>query len=321
MTDRDEDDHQPPRPGGLVPSMPDPRQLAVIDLAAAGLTLAWLIVAAVFFFAGDGSADGGRPLSALVAALAVLMPVAFIWLVAASLRTFRRIREDAARMQQEIDALRRGATAAPLRQPPVAAAMAPAQLRSPQAPAPLRREPRATRNVPPQDQQALAFAETAAPDPLPPEDFIVALNFPDSPDDHDGIRALRRALEDPAAAKLIRSAQDVLNLLGTDGIYMDDLVPGETPSGALWRRFAEGTRGQSIAALGAVEEPNVLAATATRMRSDPVFRDAAHHFLRQFDRNLSDFARTMPDEALAIAGQTRTARAFMLLGRVAGTFD
>ena len=164
-------------------------------------------------------------------------------------------------------------------------------------------------------------AEATEHEPLPPADFIGALNFPDSPDDAEGIRTLRRALEDPTAAKLIRSAQDVLNLLGADGIYMDDLVPEELPPGVLWRQFSEGSRGQSVAGLGAIEEPNVLAATATRMRSDPVFRDAAQHFLRQFDRSLSDFAPTVPDEMLGMVGMTRTARAFMLIGRVAGTFD
>ncbi len=43
-------------------------------------------------------------------------------------------------------------------------------------------------------------------------DFIRALNFPDSPEDRDGFRALRRALEDRTMAKLIRAAQDVLTL-------------------------------------------------------------------------------------------------------------
>ncbi|OWJ78156.1 hypothetical protein [Haematobacter genomosp. 1] len=326
MPDTPQDDQTSPRPAGLPPEGSAFRQLPLIDIAAAALTLLWLVIAAVFFFTGDGS-EGGRPLSALVAALAVLMPVALIWLIATSLRTVRRLREEAASLQQEIDALRRGATAQPLRQPPVAqppvSQPSAAQVLPPltagtaaRAAQPARRQPAPPRAVPQQ-----AAPEAAEQEPLPPADFIGALNFPDSPDDAEGIRTLRRALEDPTAAKLIRSAQDVLNLLGADGIYMDDLVPEELPPGALWRQFSEGARGQSVAGLGAIEEPNVLAATATRMRSDPVFRDAAQHFLRQFDRSLSDFAPTVPDEMLAMVGMTRTARAFMLLGRVAGTFD
>ena len=57
------------------------------------------------------------------------------------------------------------------------------------------------------------------------------------------------------------------------------------------------------------------------MRQDPVFRDTAHHFLRQFDRTLNEFEQTATDQELSDLAETRTARAFMLLGRVSGTFD
>ena len=85
--------------------------------------------------------------------------------------------------------------------------------------------------------------------PVSVADFIRALNFPDSQDDRDGIRALRVALEDRGLAKLIRAAQDVLTLLGQDGIYMDDLKPDRART-ELWRRFAQGERGKAIAGLG-----------------------------------------------------------------------
>jgi hypothetical protein len=56
-------------------------------------------------------------------------------------------------------------------------------------------------------------------------DFIRALQFPETPEDKEGFRALRLALEDRTVAKLIRAAQDVLTLLSQEGIYMDDLKP------------------------------------------------------------------------------------------------
>jgi hypothetical protein len=56
------------------------------------------------------------------------------------------------------------------------------------------------------------------------------------------------------------------------------------------------------------------------MRQDPVFRDAAHHFLRRFDQMVVEFEKTASDQDLTALAETRTARAFMLLGRVAGTF-
>jgi len=56
------------------------------------------------------------------------------------------------------------------------------------------------------------------------------------------------------------------------------------------------------------------------MREDVVFRDAAHHFLRKFDKMILDFEDHASDAELASLSTTRTAIAFMLLGRVAGIF-
>jgi hypothetical protein len=131
---------------------------------------------------------------------------------------------------------------------------------------------------------------------------------------------LRAALKDRAAAQLIQAAQDVLTLLSQDGIYMDDLRPDRARP-ETWRQFAEGARGREVAALGGVRDRSSLALTAGRMKQDPIFRDAAHHFLRRFDKNFAEFAARATDGEISSLADTRTARAFMLLGRVAGTFD
>ena len=108
MPDTSQDDQTSPRPAGLLPEGSALSQLQPTDIAAAVLTLLWLAMAAIFFFTGEES-EGGGPLSALVAGLAVAMPVALIWLIATSLRTVRGLREEAVRLQQEIDALTPGA--------------------------------------------------------------------------------------------------------------------------------------------------------------------------------------------------------------------
>jgi len=156
--------------------------------------------------------------------------------------------------------------------------------------------------------------------PLSVPDFIRALQFPSDADDHEGFRALRLALEDRTTAKLIRAAQDVLTLLSQEGIYMDDLTPDRARP-EVWRRFAAGERGRSVAALGGVRDRSSLALTAGRMREDTVFRDAGHHFLRSFDKTFAAFEPAATDEELSDLADTRTARAFMLFGRVTGTFD
>ena len=82
-----------------------------------------------------------------------------------------------------------------------------------------------------------------------------------------------------------------------------------------------GERGGPISGLGGVHDRSCLALTAARMRADAVFRDAAHHFVRSFDKALIALEPRASDSDLTALSDTRTARAFMLFGRVTGTFD
>lgn len=174
-----------------------------------------------------------------------------------------------------------------------------------------------------QDQQTtfpLDDDTTPADAPLPPADLIRALNFPENEDDSEGFQSLRLALSDPRIAPLIRAAQDVLTRLAQEGVYMDDLRPDRTRP-EFWRAFAQGTRGAMIAPLGGIRDRSCLAITSGRMRSDPEFRASAHLFLREFDRVFSAFGQEADDSQITAIADTRSARAFMLVGRVSGVFS
>jgi len=332
--------------GQGLPGRPEttPR-ISATEVIAGVLTLCWLGLVAAFFLMTDG-AGANNALGLTMTLVAICLPVAMIWVAAVTARTAREMRAEAQRLQGTIDAMRsawiqQAQTAAQGMKPSVEKKLdeiAAAQRQTETAIATFtsRRDtvasqPSADRKAalaPPraaaagEDQPALALG-TPAEDmraPVSVADFIQALNFPDSPEDRDGFRALRRALEDRTMAKLIRAAQDVLTLLAQDGIYMDDLKPDRAKP-ELWRRFASGERGKGIAALGGVRDRSSLALTAGRMRQDTIFRDAAHHFLRQFDRTFQEFEKNSADQEVAEFAETRTARAFMLLGRVTGTFD
>ncbi len=172
------------------------------------------------------------------------------------------------------------------------------------------------------DQPAMIFdGEGATPATLPPVDEVIrALNFPETEHDTAGFAALRAALADPRLAPLIRAAQDVLTRLAQEGIYMDDLRPDRARP-EFWRAFAQGRRGALIAPLGGVRDRSCLAITSGRMRSDPEFRAAAHFFLREFDRVFAQIEPQADDSQITGFSDTRTARAFMLLGRVSGVFS
>ena len=322
--------------------------ITATEMVALALTVLWLaLVGGFFLFARPAAPDtpAGAP-SVVLTIVAIFLPIALIWVAAVTARTAREMRAEAARLKAAVDAMRAayvsqqqaGAKpsveqkldeiAAAQRSTETALSNFATQREFATGATPPDRKPALTpppRPAPsqPDDQPALALG--TVPDesfhaPVSVADFITALNFPDSPEDREGFRALRAALEDRQMAKLIRAAQDVLNLLAQDGIYMDDLRP-DRPAPELWRRFAAGERGKPIAPLGGVRDRSSLALTAARMRNDDIFRDAGHHFLRQFDRTFAEFEKNASDPEVARFAETRTARAFMLLGRVTGTFD
>ncbi len=331
---------------GQGPARPSGPGLSATEIVAAMLSLLWLASVVVYFMLGDPeevSSGAGVGDSLLLKLFVVFLPIALIWVAAVTSRTIRALRDEAERLQVAVDAMRHSYVAqqqaaaaavtarpnverkldeiaATARQTETALATFTSSRRDTGAPRAL---PVQAPAAPPAQEQPALGLETQPDDGRPPiamDEFIRALNFPDNADDKEGFRCLRLALEDREAARLIRAAQDVLTLLAQDGIYVDDLRPDRARP-EIWRRFAAGERGRTIAALGGIRDRSSIALTGGRMRNDPVFRDAAHHFLRQFDRSFQAFEKTASDEDIVELSNTRTARAFMLFGRVAGVFD
>ena len=324
---------------GKYPSRMRVKPLAYMaEWVAVALTVTW--VGAVLSYA---PADGSPP-STLMTLVLLFVPITLIFGVLVTLRSVRALRSEAARLQASVDAMRKAFLSGqsqidPAMQPSVARKLDEIAQQTQQTQATLANiaakvgkgadAGRAgARGVPtpkalmPPEEPALALG--AQPDPaglpLTVDEFIRAMNFPDGPDDTEGFAAMRAALSNRDIAKLIRAAQTLLKMLAQDGIYMDDLKHDPAAPNA-WRLFAKGERGRAVAALGGVRDRSALALSVGRLRNDPVYRDAAHHFLRAFDRCLTEFEPSAEDADLAALAGTRTARAFMLLGRVLGTFD
>jgi len=328
-----------PTPLGIY-DRPNRAPVTGIEVAALVLSVLWLGASVVFFFLSPGNgSENVDSLRFLMTMLAVFMPVAMIWVAATAARSSRVMREESQRLQTAIDAIRQSFVAQQQRaaissSPSVSRKLdeiAAATKKTETALATFstsRRVVARPLSGPSQDandsgdQGSLALGTPAEElsAPLPTEDFIRALNFPETAEDEAGFAALRRALRDRRAAQLIQAAQDVLTLLSQDGIYMDDLRP-DMARPDIWRQFAQGTRGRAVAALGGIRDRTSLALTSGRMKQDNIFRDAAHHFLRLFDQMIAEFEPLASDADLSALSETRTARAFMLLGRVAGTFN
>lgn len=320
--------------------------LSYAEKVAIAVSAVWVLAVGVFvlFTRNDtGQSELGN-LQFVITLIAIFLPVAVIWIGVVSMRSARIMRDEAARLQASIDAMRYSymaqqqsaavttipsvvekldqiATAQKLTDYTIATFATSRPADAPPAALP-KPTPSKQAKMAADAQPALALgtsSEDVAP-PLSTADFIRAVNFPENAEDKVGFASLRRALKDREAARLIQSAQDVLTLLSQDGIYMDDLRPDRARPD-VWRQFARGERGQSVAVLGGIRDRSCLALTAGRMRQDPIFRDASHHFLRQFDKTFSKFEEDASDAEIIEITDTRTARAFMLLGRVSGTFD
>ncbi len=315
------------------------------EVIAAVLSGLWLLGTTLFFvFATkrmDGAEGGAAATRFVMTIIAIFMPVALIWVAALAARSYRNMREESERLQSAINAMRH--TYIQQQQSGVVSVNPDLERRLEEVAAAQRKtdaalatfasvRPAASEQTTPQkaalaqpstatEQPTLALATPgeALNPPLSVTDFISALNFPKTATDKEGFRALRRALQDRNAAQLVQSAQDILTLLSQDGIYMDDLPPEKAPV-EMWRRFARQERGKELAVLGGIRDRSSLALAAGRMRQDTIFRDSVHHFLRKFDHTFTQFEKTASDQEIADLMDTRSARAFMLLGRVAGTF-
>ena len=346
--DHQHEDHQR---SGTEARSPVPQSLtrqrrARPERLAFALSLAWLVlvVALAWVLAGRGMPPA-EMLAFLLVALAVFLPVVLIWQLVYLLRAAARMESAAQVLALQGDALARqasvaGAQARGAGVAPSGEAAAAAEGTPPEAGADAGDTLRfaSRRHEPPlagpgaasgtvrqtgsnlSGQAALALA-TPAGDPVDigHDELIRALHFPEDEHDSDGFHALRRALGNHATAELIRNAQAVLTGLALEGIYMDELTP-EPPRPEIWRAFAHGERGPAVAAMGGLRDRSCLALSAARMRADLDFREAAHRFLRAFERCLRAFEPDASDAQLIRLAQTRSGRAFMLLGRVSGVF-
>lgn len=281
------------------------------------LTAAWLLLVLLFWLLGPAGTTEASGVGRLVRVMGLVLPLVLIWLGVSLARSIEILRAEAADLREQLSRMRGDPVPAPDDIRPGAGA--PAKAAAPRVPvAPARARPADPRGAD-QRQTAMRLDPAREGEPVDAATLIRALNFPDGPDDHEAIDALRQALRDPELSRVLRSAQDVVTLLAGHDVYMD-MLPPDLASAAVWRRFAEGQRGSGVAALGGIRDPEALETVAQIMRQDEIFRDTAHHFLRNFDGLLARLVPELDELQIAVLADSRSARAFMLLGRVAGSF-
>jgi hypothetical protein len=325
-------------------------------IIALTLTVFWAVFCGAYAYVFPDLTKGIRdtPMDLAMLALAVFLPIVLIWFVALAADAMQSLKSEAAHLRSEMADLRTSSSntlPAPMAQPThmeirpdswikdqlLQIAKLAKQTEIQVADIAMNSEYGRQKLIANRDAPALPKAKPTHVDdnqaslpltgptevetaPITVQEFLKALNFPDSPEDREGFRVMRRAKEDRELSKLLTTCQSLLSMLSQDGIYMDDLYPDPTNAG-LWRRFVTGERSGSTATLGGIRDRSALALARNRMRVDTNFRATVHSYLVQYLDTLSNFEPTAEDQELINLSQTRSGKAFMLLGRLVGTFD
>ncbi|MXX89002.1 MAG: hypothetical protein F4Y68_07115 [Boseongicola sp. SB0665_bin_10] len=297
-------------------------------------TVLWVVLCAVLLWSAESLASVFQvPLLHVVLAVVAGLPAAMIWIIAFTLRNARVSRGQierlihAARSMREAQAsqARREETADPGIQRRIGE-LADGQERLEATLAWILEAEGMTRSeagkpaIFRRQEPEHATLEQEEGKPLTVAELIQAMNFPDTAEDMKGMAAYRRGLRDQTIGGLIRASEDILTLFSRDALYMDDLAAGRTQP-ETWRKYAKGGRGNEIAELGKDLDRECLDLVGGRMKQDSIFRDAAEHFLRNFDKTFSEMSDHLSNKEIAALADTRTARAFRLLGKVGGLFD
>lgn len=187
--------------------------------------------------------------------------------------------------------------------------------------------------APPPEPVADAAVETRVdtvaaheePEPAPdaaPEwaDLVRALDFPRDANDQEGFQALRRALRHHGLAQMLQAAEDVLNLLSQEKVFVDELDMAPVDADA-WRGFMAGVRGPEVAGVAGIRDEAALSVAQRLLQTDSIFRDSALFFQRRFDRVLAEFGKAASDVEIAEIAGTRSGRAFMMLVQLSGSLD
>ena len=320
----------PERDSGV---LPEP-WLGIESMIAILATVLWFVLCSVLFWSAD-SIESVLQVPRLHVVLAVVagLPAAMIWIVAFTVRNVRISRGQNERLIHAVRSMREAQASQAGRVEPVdpgiqrkIGELADGQERLEATLAWILDAEGMTKSeagkptIFRRQEREHATLEHEEGKPLTVAELIQAMNFPDTAEDMKGMAAYRRGLRDQTIGGLIRASEDILTLFSRDALYMDDLTAGHTVP-ETWRKYAKGGRKGEIAELGRDIDRESLELVDGRMKQDSIFRDAAEHFLRAFDKTFSGMCDHLSDKEISALADTRTARAFRLLGKVEGLFD
>ena len=149
--------------------------------------------------------------------------------------------------------------------------------------------------------------------------LLKALNFPKDENDFSGFAAQNLARKNNTILQLLQVSEDFLNLLAQDGIYLDDLKI-EPPSVTAWVNFIKNEQNDQRKRLSCSGVDEHIKKLKMRIKSDVVFRDTALMLMRRFDKLLRDKLETAEDHEIFKISDTRSGKAFLIVGEISDAF-
>ena len=305
---------------------------AIVTSLAIILSALWAGFAIVVLFASQTATGLNVDVDAdtLRDAVTLIGPILLIWLAAAYFGSSRNTRDHIWALHSELHSLRESLQPEAQREEdafqeeplyPHAETEEHAELESPVETEPLTEsyepDPPLASDAESEAQPEVADAEPeyAARMSLPLDTLIRALSFADHQDDTEGFEAIDRAMDDEATAKLLEASQDVLHRLSALDIFVDNLTL-DIAQPDVWRFHAANASKSEIATLGAVAETDVLGLVANLVEQDGQFRESAQNLVDQVNDQMMDIIGDADADQVAAFANSRTIRAFILLGNI-----
>lgn len=132
---------------------------------------------------------------------------------------------------------------------------------------------------------------------------------------------LEKMKSDADVAAVLLLTDQVAEELRHDKVFLEDLSV-EHVSAPLWARFSRGERGGDLVSLAGISDDVSAAIVRARLRNAKGFRTLSLRLMIAYARLLERAVDDMGvDQRLVELAETRSGRAFMLIGGLTGTFE
>ncbi len=145
--------------------------------------------------------------------------------------------------------------------------------------------------------------------------LIRAFNLPNDENDAEGYDAIDAAVRIESIATLLENSHQLLYTLADYDLIMDDL---EIDLGLIstWRKYATDSTEGTVSSLGGTGTYLEIDKVSSIVNENSDFEERASTFNSHMDKFISQAIPQLKDEEIRKLAQTRTFRAFLLLGQV-----